>query len=165
MVDGHGRFGVRLEVSAGKVSLSFSDRFHCQAGDVGNIDADGFGTDVANIMENGSSPMFMVDDATTAEMLSARKGDASLVLSACHDGSKGRPCGKCKECARAREEFFVGGMLNEMDLPECDLSNRIRNAVASTIGCVNISTTWKESLSRSEAEEVLDELNNKKEND
>ena len=72
--------------------------------------------------------------------------------------SRGKPCGKCSKCMEARERMFTRVILGSLELPETDLSKRLRDAVQQVIGLPWTDAPWSGPMTDEEVEEVFEEL-------
>lgn len=114
--------------------------------------------DAARALADKSSPMYLVPEAVVKTAYETGKGSAPLKLSSCRSGKGGKPCGKCGECERARDEFFDNMLLHAVDFGEDEFANRVKDAVASVLGSVSVSVPWAEPMDEEEVLELMNEM-------
>ena len=151
-----GWFLVRIEMR-GRVPVAVltGDHFWPDEKDIANAVA---GVDGKESAIAGGSPLYLVKDSVVRVALGAARMKSALKLSDCHDGARGKPCGKCDKCKDARERMFTRVILGSLELPENDLSKRLRDAVQQVIGLPWTDAPWSVPMTDEEVEEVFEEL-------
>lgn len=154
-----GYFYVKLNDENGRISARLTgEHFSPEEEDVARamVSIDGafsvMGTD-----SNGP-PIYLVRDSVIRVASGAYGKALTAMISKCHDGPRGKPCGKCEQCVKAREDAFTMVVLAGLKLPEGELSGRIRSAVDSAIGMVWSDDTWNGPMTEDEVEDTFEKI-------
>lgn len=152
---GHGWFLVRLSVRDGKVVAELTgDHFMGYERDKAyKAVVDGARRSVSD----GKSPVYMIRDPVVGIALSAARRAERCGLSKCHEGVGGKPCGICETCLAAERESFTRVILGCVDIPGCEIADRLYDAVASTIGMSCVDAPWADEMTDEEITKVFKE--------
>lgn len=155
-ISGQGWFAVKIEMRGTRaVAVLTGDHFRPDQKDIANAVTGCEGSDSAL---EGRSPVYLVKDSVVGVALGAYRMKQGLKIVDCHDGARGKPCGKCSKCMEARERMFTRVILGSLELPETDLSKRLRDAVQQVIGLPWTDAPWSGTMTDEEVEEVFEEL-------
>lgn len=159
---GHGVFPVKLEFGENGIEAVLT-------GDYFGPDEIGVAKamaceDGARSVANGGSPVYLVRDSVVKLAVSSMRRALRSGASDCTSGTCGEPCGDCETCSAAEREVFTRVILGALELPDGDLSERLRDAVSSVIGLTWSDAPWEKAMTEEEAEEVFVELGVEKAN-
>ncbi len=155
-ISGQGWFAVKIEMHGTRaVAVLTGDHFGPDERDIANAVA---GVDGQESAVSGGSPVYLVKDSVVRLAIGASGQKKALVLSDCHDGLRGKPCGRCTKCREARERMFTRVVLGALELPENELSNKLREAIQNVIGLSWADAPWEEPMTEDEVNEVFEEL-------
>ena len=69
-----------------------------------------------------------------------------------------RARGRAEKYDMTKEEAFAQYVLWNVELPECDLSIRLREAISDVIGSIRTDVPWDGALDEEEVNEILNEM-------
>lgn len=151
--DTQGAFAVKLSFDNGVSAVLTGEHFNPDEIEVARII-------VANESKEsvacGGSPVYLVRDSVMRLALSARR-NALRTMSECSSGTCGEPCGDCDTCRSAERDAFTRVILGAIELPEGDLTERLREVVSSVIGMTWSDAYWEQAMTEEEVDEVLTE--------
>ena len=151
-----GLFAVKINAVDGKVSAVLTGQhFDADEADVAKAI---LANEEKESVVNGGSPIYLVRDSVVRVATGAYAYYLKCVLSTCHDGPKGKACGKCKTCKDAQRDAFSWTVMSDVDLPETDLTARVVSAVGSVIGRTWADAPWSKPMDEEEVEEVFNKL-------
>lgn len=154
-ISGQGWFAVKIEMRGTRpVAVLTGDHFGPDQYDIAKAVA---GVEGKERVALGESPVYLAKDSLVRVALGASNMKLALKLSDCHDGLRGKPCGKCNKCKIARERMFTTVMLGAMELPKCNLSDKMRDAIRLVIGLSWSDAPWSEPMTEDEVNEVFEE--------
>lgn len=153
----HSVVGVRIDNKNG-IRASFSDEYHCPGDKVDSDAADKISREAKKAIAEGTSPMYLVDAAFAKEVAEMSRGKSALSLSSCRKGQRGKPCGKCRSCRKARVEFVTHAILNGVALPKSYFAESVKDAVSDVIGGVVFNMGWVRDMAEGESKEVIVKL-------
>lgn len=149
-----GKFTVRLDVVDGVIQAS--PVAHYATGEE-HIALSSAEDSVKYAMLKESSPEYLVSDfVMDMAMRSARRAVRSG-LPDCHDGHNGKPCGNCNECVSSEIEAMTRAVAGGIKI-DCDLYERMKNALMSVIGNVEVHDPFEIDLDEKEARDIMDEI-------
>lgn len=155
-ISGQGWFAVKIEMRGTRaVAVLTGDHFGPDERDIANAVA---GVDGRESAVSGGSPVYLVKDSVVRVAIGASRQEQALGLSDCHDGLRGKPCGRCTKCREARERMFTRVVLGALDLPENELSRKLREAIQNVIGLSWSDAPWSDPMTDEEVEAVFEEL-------
>lgn len=155
-ISGQGWFAVKIEMRGTRaVAVLTGDHFGPDERDIANAVA---GVDGRESAVSGGSPVYLVKDSVVRVAIGASWQKQALELSDCHDGLRGKPCGKCTKCRDARERMFTRVVLGALELPENELSNKLREAIQNVIGLSWADAPWSEPMTDEEVNEVYEKM-------
>ena len=155
-ISGQGWFAVKIEMRGTRaVAVLTGDHFGPDERDIANAVA---GIDGRESAVSGGSPVYLVKDSVMRVAIWASRQKQALELSDCHDGLRGKPCGRCTKCMDARERMFTRVVLGALELPENELSNKLREAIQNVIGLSWADAPWEEPMTEDEVNEIFEEL-------
>jgi hypothetical protein len=155
-ISGQGWFAVKIEMRGTRaVAVLTGDHFGPDERDIAKAVA---GVDGRESAVSGGSPVYLVKDSVVRVAMGASSQKQALELSDCHDGLRGKPCGRCNKCMEARERMFTRVVLGALELPENELSNKLREAIQNVIGLSWTDAPWEEPMTEDEVNEVFEEL-------
>lgn len=160
MFDGNenkqGLFAFKIKAVDGKVSAVLTGQ-HFDAAEADVAKAILAEEDRKSVV-NGDSPIYLARDSMVRTAMGAYAHYLKCVLSTCHDGPKGKACGKCKTCKDAQRDAFSWVIISDANLPETDLTARVVCAVSSVIGRTWADAPWSKPMDEEEVEEVFRKL-------
>jgi len=109
-----------------------------------------------------SSPAYLVSDGVVDLALRAYRQAPRRGLSECHEGRRGKSCGECPECLKARRKAFTQVILGHVEYPSGPLQERLQKAVHSVIGMTWMDDSWSEGMTEEEVQKVFDEIGSMK---
>lgn len=150
-----GWFAVKLEAKDGKVTAVLTgDHFReDELGVAKSIAA----MDGKQSVLSGGSPVYLVSDSAVGLAAYSAKKSVKNV-SKCRRGGRGKPCGRCEECQRARRDAFTHAILGSMELPGGDPSERIRGSVSSALGLMWLDAPWEGPMSEEDVDKLFDAM-------
>lgn len=155
-ISGQGWFAVKIEMRGTRpVAVLTGDHFWSNEREIANAVSRVDGNESAIA---GGSPVYLVKDSVVGVALCASRTKRCLKIVDCHDGPRGKPCGKCRKCMESRARIFTRVILGSLELPETDLSKRLRDAVQQVIGLPWTDAPWSGPMTDEEVEEVFEEL-------
>lgn len=155
-ISGQGWFLVKIEKRGPRpVAVLTGDHFWPDQKDIANAVA---GVDSKESVLYGKSPIYLVKDSVMRVALGACRTKQALKLMDCNEGLHGKPCGKCEKCKEAREKMFTRAILGALELPDDDLSVKLRDAIRNVIGLSWSDAPWCEPMTEDEVNEVFEEL-------
>ena len=155
-ISGHGWFAVKIEMRGTRpVAVLTGDHFGPDQREIANAVA---GVDSRESVLHGKSPIYLVKDSVVRVAFGASRMKQALKLMDCNDGLHGKPCGKCEKCKEAREKMFTRVILGALELPNDDMSVKLRDAVRNVIGLSWADAPWCEPMTEGEVNEVFEEL-------
>jgi hypothetical protein len=155
-ISGQGWFAVKIEMRGTRaVAVLTGDHFGPDERDIANAVA---GVDGRESAVSGGSPVYLVKDSVVRVAIGVYRQKQSLGLSDCHDGLRGKPCGRCTKCMEARERMFTRVVLGALDLPENELSKKLRESIQNVIGLSWSDAPWSDPMTDEEVEAAFEEL-------
>ena len=155
-ISGQGWFAVKIEMRGTRpAAILTGDHFWPDEREIANAVV---GVDGRESAISGGSPTYLVKDSVVRVALGASRTKHSLSLADCHEGPRGKPCGKCAKCAEAREIIFTRVILGGLELPECNLSKNLREAVRQVVGLPWADAPWSSPMTEGEVGNVFEEL-------
>lgn len=152
-----GLFACKITVKNGRIEVALTGEHYSP--DERGVALAMARTDGAYSAANGGSPVYLVKDSVIGVAVRLYKRGLRHDASGCHDGPKGKPCGKCERCKATAGEQFAMVVLGSLDLPECGgLSERLVDAVESAIGLTWTDAPWARAMNDKEVERVFDTL-------
>lgn len=140
MEEGQGYFDVRFIAKKGLVqAVLMGGHFRS---DERPVAVEIVSDDVRRSVIDLASPLFLVPDAVVKMAYETGKGDAPLKMSPCRSGPRKKPCGKCEECERARDEYFNHMLLHAVDFCGDRFAEKVKEAVLSVLGGSVVSVPW-----------------------
>lgn len=159
MVEGakQGLFACKIVVNNGKVEVALTgDHYGADEHGVARAMAR---TDGAFSAAKGGSPIYLVKDSVVDVAVRLYRRGLRHEASGCHDGPKGKPCGKCARCKSIALEQFSMVVLGTLDLPEAGgLSERVGDAVRQAVGLAWSDAPWARAMTEKEVERVFEVL-------
>jgi len=152
---GHGVFAVRIDVGDHGVEAVLTGE-HFGPDEIGVARAV-VGEESAKSVANGGSPVYLARDSVVKLAVSSMRRALRSGASDCTSGTCGEPCGDCETCRAAEREVFTRVILGAIELPDGDLSERLREAVSSVIGMTWADAPWEQAMTEEEVDEVFTE--------
>lgn len=160
MEEGQGYFDVRFIARKGLVqAVLMGGHFRS---DERPVAVDIISDDARRSVIDLASPLFLVPDAVVKMAYETGKGDAPLKMSPCRSGPRKKPCGKCEECERARDDYFNHMLLHAVDFCGDRFAEQVKEAVLSVLGGSMVSIPWNGPMGEDEALELLNAMRNGK---
>ena len=151
-----GLFAVRIKADDGRVAAVLTgEHFDADESAVAKVIV---GDDGRESMTEGVSPVYLVRDSVIRLALSAYGKALMAVVSKCYDGPRGKPCGRCYVCKEAKSRAFTMLVMSSLELPECDLSERLKESVANTIGMTCADAEWSDPMTDEEVKRAFRKL-------
>lgn len=153
---GPGWFLIRIDMRGTRpVAVLTGDHFGPDQREIANAVA---GVDGKESVASGGPPVYLVKDSVVGLAISASRMKGALKLSECHDGLRGKPCGKCERCREARDRMFANVILGALELPGGDLPRRLRETIQQVVGIPWADAPWSDPMTDEEVKRVFEEL-------